>query len=337
MTSLKKHIEAVEYGSIGSVFDACSKALMCVGRNAERALPGIKSDLKSALNEFVQRLRNNNDSPIVEDTHNRLELEVSRWADSVIADQEEKTVEVKGMMLTLTAAAESINKRDSRNSTKFGELSTRLQAAGRLEDLSAIRLQLTASVKDLKENLQRMEDESRATLAHLQSQINVYRAQAAESEKRASTDPLTGLKNRRGVEMAFESRRQRQSPFSLILLDLNRFKEINDTYGHLAGDQLLKHFGSELLGQFRPGDVVGRWGGDEFIIITDASPFEIESCTTQVRRWVFGMYKVQTPGGPLKIKLDAAIGITAWNRGEGLDGLLSRADALMYAEKRVRA
>jgi len=337
MTSLKKHIDEWEQSIALCTLDAWCSALASVGRNTERAIPGLKGGLRSALGELAERVKKDTTPTTIEDSKNRFELELGGWADSVIEDLQKKTIDVKEMMLTLAAAAERIIQRDSANSTRFGELTVRLQSIGRLEDISAIRQQLTASALDLKANVQRMEEEGRATVHHLQTQIEAYQVKAAESERRASTDHLTGVRNRRGLELALESRRERQSPFSLILLDLNGFKEINDKHGHLAGDELLKLFACELREQFRPTDVVGRWGGDEFIVITDAPPSEIESFLNRVRRWVLGKYKVQTPGGIIEIKADAAIGVAAWDLQEDSDRLLARADSLMYAEKKVHA
>lgn len=337
MTSLKKYIDDWEGSISRCLLDAYRSALACVGRNTERAIPGLKGGLSGALSELAERLGTDATPAAIEDSQKRFEMEFGNWADSVVEDLQKKTLDVKEMMLTLAAAAERIAQRDTTNSTRFGELTVRLQSIVRLEDISAIRRQLTASVLDLKANVHRMEEEGRATVLSLQTQIETYKAKASESERRATTDQLTGIRNRRGLEMAIESRRERKSPFSLILLDLNGFKRINDTHGHPAGDELLKHFANELREQFGTGDVVGRWGGDEFIAITDASPAEIESCMNRVRRWVLGKYKVQTPTGIMEIKLDAAIGIAAWDLREDSDRLLSRADKMMYADKRVHA
>ena len=337
MTSIKKHIDELERALAGSALNAYTSALVCVGRETERALPGLKAGLRGTLGQLAERLRNDTAPATIDDSKNRFEREFGRWADSVIEDLQKKTLDVKEMMLTLAAAAERITQRDNTNTTRFSELTARLQSIGRLEDISAIRQQLTASVLDLKANVQRIEEEGRATVLHLQTQIDTWRAQASESEMRASTDQLTGVRNRRGIELALESRCERQSPFTLILFDLNGFKEINDTHGHPVGDELLRQFANELREQFRPADAVGRWGGDEFIVITDAPAAEIESCMNRVRRWVLGKYKVQTPGGVLEIRLDAAIGVAAWDLREDSARLLARADKLMYAEKRVSA
>lgn len=336
MISLKKHIDDCERSIVRSALNAWHSAMVCVGRNTERAIPGLKGSLKDPLNEIAERVKKDATPETIEDSQKCFERELGRWADSVIADVQNKTLEVKEMLLALAGAAEGITQRDNRNSTRFGELTQRLQSIGRLEDIRAIRQELTASARDMKASIQRMEEEGRATVLHLQSQIAVYRAKAAESERCASTDQLTGLMNRRGVELALESRRERRSVFAVILLDLNGFKSINDEHGHLVGDEVLRQFASELREQFRSADVIGRWGGDEFIVITDSGSGEIESCMNRIRRWVLGKYKVKTPGGTIEVELDAAVGLAAWDLQENSERLLARADSLMYAEKRRR-
>ena len=116
-----------------------------------------------------------------------------------------------------------------------------------------------------------------------------------------------------------------------MVLDLNGFKEINDTHGHTAGDVLLKAFAKEFRGQFRTLDAVGRWGGDEFVVLLDGPAADARIRVDGVRRWVFGEYPL--PGGA-RVSIDAAIGIAEWRTGQTAEGLFSDADSSMYSEKR---
>ncbi|MCK5835632.1 MAG: GGDEF domain-containing protein, partial [Desulfobacula sp.] len=92
-----------------------------------------------------------------------------------------------------------------------------------------------------------------------------------KSQKKAETDSLTGLINRRGLEKCFEVERirakQNQAPFAIIMLDIDHFKKVNDTYGHLVGDSLLRGLSLILKNQLRRNDIAARYGGEEFLIL----------------------------------------------------------------------
>ena len=133
----------------------------------------------------------------------------------------------------------------------------------------AIRQSLGQHTADLKSYVAQMVKDSEGTIAQLRAQIAGYESKLEEMEHMASEDPLTGLSNRRKVERHIETRIRSGKAFSLISLDLNGFKKLNDTYGHLAGDDLLKQFATELRTVFRAHDVIGRVGGDEFMVLVD--------------------------------------------------------------------
>jgi diguanylate cyclase (GGDEF)-like protein len=101
----------------------------------------------------------------------------------------------------------------------------------------------------------------------------------------------------------------------------------------MVGDELLKLFATELKSRCRTKDVVGRWGGDEFIILLDCSMAEAKKQTDRLIEWVCGSYTAHGVNGPLKMKVDASIGLAEYFRGEKLKALLSRADAAMYKHK----
>ena len=117
------------------------------------------------------------------------------------------------------------------------------------------------------------------------------------------------------------------------MLDLNGFKQVNDTYGHEAGDDLLKQFSTELRSASRVTDVVGRWGGDEFIVVLDGKLAEAQAHVERMQKWVFGSYTLHLGTEGPKIEMNAAIGLVEWQSGETIKDLLARADTLMYKRK----
>jgi diguanylate cyclase (GGDEF)-like protein len=81
--------------------------------------------------------------------------------------------------------------------------------------------------------------------------------------------------------------------------------------------------------------VIGRWGGDEFIVVVHGDEENARTCVDRLRQWAFGTYKVNTIKGVCAVPLTASVGIAPWNMKEGMVQLLGRADELMYAEKRA--
>jgi diguanylate cyclase (GGDEF)-like protein len=108
---------------------------------------------------------------------------------------------------------------------------------------------------------------------------------------------------------------------------------VNDVHGHLTGDELLKQFAGELRSACRSTDMIGRWGGDEFILVFDSGLEEAEAQTERLRKWVCGNYDVPGKTGTLKLRVDASMGLAAYAAGEEMNALVGRADAAMYEQK----
>jgi len=182
-----------------------------------------------------------------------------------------------------------------------------------------------------------MEHESRELVDHLQAEVSTYETRLKAAEELALRDALTGLANRRNVEERLQWRISNQKPFCVAILDLNGFKQVNDCYGHPAGDSLLKQFSHELSSHLRSSDVVGRWSGDEFIIVLDC---DLESANAQIermRQWAFGEYSIETAtaAGGTKVRVEASIGLVQWQPEESMREVIERADAAMYREKNL--
>jgi diguanylate cyclase (GGDEF)-like protein len=149
----------------------------------------------------------------------------------------------------------------------------------------------------------------------------------------AMVDPLTGLYNRRFAEQrlaAEVARSERKGhPLTILTLDLNNFKDINDTYGHLAGDLVLQEFAARLNNVIRGGDLAVRLGGDEFLVL-------LPECTSQQLQLVLGRLgslEVNWHGQEIPITFSA--GWKQYELGERPEEMLARADELLYTRKRA--
>ncbi|TFD52731.1 EAL domain-containing protein [Cryobacterium frigoriphilum] len=156
-----------------------------------------------------------------------------------------------------------------------------------------------------------------------------YRQQIAH--RLARTDDLTGLLNRRAFRADAMDRLVADRPHALLMLDLDRFKELNDSLGHEAGDHLLNAVGAQIASQLRAGDLVGRLGGDEFgILLTDADRERAIAVAERLRQAVAEPLLLQG----ITLQTNVSIGIALHpEQGRDLSQLLRKADTAMYRSK----
>lgn len=151
----------------------------------------------------------------------------------------------------------------------------------------------------------------------------------------SQTDPLTGLLNRRSLQAEVTSRCEAKERFGVLFMDLDHFKSVNDRYGHEMGDRVLVAVASVLKTALRPGDVVGRYGGEEFVgVVAGAGPESARLVAERLRRAIEAM--LPPKGGPTKLTI--SIGTTVFDprqSEERTEELLHRADMALYAAKRT--
>ena len=178
-------------------------------------------------------------------------------------------------------------------------------------------------------------------IKRLQDELEERERQLLEANERlrymSQTDGLTGLDNRRNLEERlgemFEHARRLNESFSCVMCDLDRFKSVNDTYGHQAGDAVLKQFARILRGEVREIDRAGRYGGEEFMLllpgtVLDAAVTLAERVRKQVEAHKFTFDETS-------IRRTASFGVSAWPhpRIADCDGLMRAADDAMYVAK----
>lgn len=152
--------------------------------------------------------------------------------------------------------------------------------------------------------------------------------------RRARTDALTSAANRAGLEAAYRHARQREpeTTLGLLLCDLDQFKAINDTYGHVTGDLVLQRISTRLEQCVRQSDLVVRFGGDEFVILLDPAPADPTALTSRLAEAI---------AGPITLDgrahhITASIGYSTLRPGDDLTTRLSTADRHMYRAKTTR-
>ena len=333
--SLKKLIESNHQELFTLTLRAYRAALDAMGNSGVQACPPLGSKLQLGLWNLQSQLAAEATPTLVQETEARVEAELHQWGEQSAEYYQRKTQEFKEIMMIMARTAEAVGDRDVRYSKQFTEFTSRLQTLATMDDLTKIRDSLVSSANELQAGVNQMAQDGEQVLARMRGELRQYQAKLEEAERLASLDSLTGLQNRRRLEEALELRVARRRPFSVLMFDLNGFKKVNDTYGHLAGDDVLKQFATELRAAFRAMDDVARWGGDEFIAVVDCGLPDARQHMERVRKWVFGDYTVSAEGAPRKLPVSASVGVAAWQDGETVAQMLARADADMYRDKKA--
>lgn len=222
---------------------------------------------------------------------------------------------------------------------EFGTVVSRhYEDLGRASSLNEIRELVSAVVGETRRLLE--------ANRHFNNQLNAtseditqLRQELAEIRQHVSIDALTGVGNRRAFDealrQAVEDAATQDAGFCLMMVDVDRFKAINDQHGHLIGDKVIRYVAATLKKMVRGGDFVARFGGEEFAVILQETPEQGALVVAEnVRRAVESSKLKRTDtGGPIGT-VTVSVGIARYGKGDTPESLVDRADRALYASKK---
>jgi diguanylate cyclase len=214
---------------------------------------------------------------------------------------------------------------------------TELQKKEAKEDfITSLLLELLMLVRDLK----RQNESFLKKVEAQQKVINDLKSKLEMVEAEANLDPLTDLFNRRSLERAlkefFTLCKQSKMSFSLVLIDLDDFKYVNDNYGHHVGDLVLAKVAKVLRTNMRAKDIVGRWGGDEFVVIMPNTDLENAKKVLERIKLQIEKMEILAEGKRFKVSISAGV-VQCGENFQSLLDMIKEADRLMYEDKKKKA
>ncbi|MGI1679397.1 MAG: GGDEF domain-containing protein [Cellvibrionaceae bacterium] len=262
-------------------------------------------------------------------------------------DQELKTLSQLAKSATFSA-----QQQDAWQEHVESEVGTQLQSltkeVGKADDLDDLKSTVNSRIKEIRSVIAKPSDknDSAKTLANqvqalmshvkkLESEAEKTKNTLAEEHEKARKDTLTGLPNREAYnEKSHEeySRWRRYSnPLSMAVIDIDHFKQINDSYGHQVGDKVLKLLARETLKHLRDVDFVARYGGEEFVVLLPETTQQ--SALVALEKVRTGLADIPFHFNNKPVKITVSIGISEFGNGDTVDSVFARADKSLYSAK----
>ncbi|MGB5493375.1 MAG: diguanylate cyclase [Sedimenticolaceae bacterium] len=218
-------------------------------------------------------------------------------------------------------------------SEAFDQMSVRLSNSR--QQLEANQTALQEARDELEQRVSERTSELVRTNEKLLEEIDERKRMEQRLEAITRTDYLTGILNRRAITRRLEEIIPQLSgdedSFCTILVDLDHFKQINDRFGHDVGDLTLKHAVERMIHGVRDTDLLGRWGGEEFLIVSPRTG--LDEATQLAQRLCKNLADSRLRAGEASVAVTGSFGVTRFLLGEGLDSCLKRTDDALYAAK----
>ncbi|MBF0572229.1 MAG: GGDEF domain-containing protein [Desulfamplus sp.] len=321
----------------------------------------IESSYTSKLNQITASIQSANNLDTITKLRDELFLLIQQYIYNLGADREKITAFVKEIVKRILQIEAGINSSyEHTNSSvqsseefgnllnrEIGELKNSVDVSDRLEDLKTHVSQTLSSIEiALKEKnakdkaVKIMSEKSRtdfqAGFSKLKKELDQAIKHSKDLETKLNQDPLTKVYNRRAYIKRIENEMERflryQTIFSILVLDIDFFKKVNDTYGHAIGDKCLQEITKRTAPVLRKNDMFARYGGEEFVVVMPETPGDgavvvAEKIRTSIEKIEF-IYKSDT------IKMTVSIGVSQVRNGDkSHETVFERADAALYRAK----
>ncbi len=252
---------------------------------------------------------------------------------------DERETELRNIIDLLTRAMVSVDVENDAYHQKILEQGEKMEQITRLDDIRKIKSALEKEVQTLRETVRHKQDGEQARIENLAGQVKILRRELEAAKEESRRDGLTGTYNRKAFDDHLQSFVERnlihRLDFALLLLDIDDFKKVNDTYGHPVGDRVILAMANTCNHMIRSDDFLARYGGEEFVILLPgASRRNAAKKAKQICNTINSTrYTLDQDVRDGALSLTVSIGVTAFKRGDSAASILERADQALYKAK----
>lgn len=252
----------------------------------------------------------------------------------------EKEDEFKNIVKLLTEGITYFNDGNQEFNNNINKHSSKLLEIDKLDNIKTIKKVLKDEVEQIKTTVKEKADKDAKRIKKLSQEVKVLREDLAKAETASFTDKLTGAFNRHAFDLHMKKRIDTfglvLSTFAVMMIDIDNFKLVNDTYGHLEGDKVIAETVKSARSFLRQHDFIARYGGEEFVIVLDGSSLKNGIIKAEKIREAIEKLSLVLNRDKFEenFKFTISIGVSAMHDGDTGETILERADKALYQAKR---
>ena len=251
----------------------------------------------------------------------------------------ERESELRNVITLLSNAMALLNRENAAYHQKILDQGANFERIIALDDLRKIKTSLAEEVRQLTAMVEQKKQAESQQITALSGQVATLRDELEKTRDETRRDPLTGIFNRRALDdyltALIDNNRLRRKSFALLLLDIDNFKSVNDNYGHLVGDQVIRAMAGACVDVLREDDFVARFGGEEFVALMPGASKRAAAKRADKLRAAIANTRFSLPAENREdyLHLTVSIGVTEFQSGDTRAGLIERADQALYQAK----
>jgi len=328
MISLRKEMRDAENaeGRARALAKAFLNLLSVIPKAALPANADLSAQSKENLDEVGEPLKGEPRVPEIDAAGAAAIKQVDEICKSNKVAIEERDAALKETVETVAWAINSFRSHGERHKSNLTRLADGFETLSKVEEIGEMRRRLRESVMSLRETVEQMRQENEESVKRLETQVTAFQERVEQARKETAVDRLTGLGSRREAEKYLQKSGKREGLICIVLFDIEGFKAINQAYGTMFGDKLLRAVTHALRERF-PGDGnLFRWGADEFLAITEGSQkARLDQARGICESFAQSSYVTSDGGTKQKVSANLAFGVALAVRGESTDDWYRRA------------
>jgi diguanylate cyclase len=304
-------------------------------------LSEIQSDrFKQLIDDLGQRFSSSEKPKYIELDFEHQKGNILNFIESqhrYLADREKELRDIIDLLSTAMASFD-VGNRDFYH--RVYDQSEKMEQITLLDDIKKIKSALQFEVTQMRQIVDQKKDQDRRQVQQLAGQVDSLRQELEKTKAKSMTDGLTGVYNRQAFDETLmdliERSRVMNSDFSLLMMDLDDFKKINDGFGHLMGDRVLVAFCQKCRNSIRGDDVLARYGGEEFAIILPGA--NLKNALKKGRQICDAIssarYTTSNDENDDYLSITVSIGVTVFKKDDTAEAIIGRADKALYKAKK---